>query len=443
MKTDFTYGNVFKQLVYFSGPIILANLLQISFQFVDSLWVGNLLGAKALGAAAVSGTVFFTVLSFVLGVNNAALTILAQQKGKGDKKGLASYVNAFVVLMTVMSVLLGVIGYFFTEPLLSLLQTPGNMMDLAASYLSIHFIGIIFLFGYNFISTVLRAVGDSRTPLRFVLLAVILNLFMDPLFISVFNLGIAGAAYATVVSQGIAFIYGVVYTVRKQLVPFSKPALPSLDETSVILKLGVPAGLQMMVISGGSMAIMSVVNSFGESVVSGFGAVQRLDSLLILPAMAIGTAVNSMAGQTVGSGDMERTKKIAHYGVIYVLLFMAAVSTAIFLTGYHAVRLFISEADSAAFGEEYLKTIAFFYPFIGINFVLNGVVRAAGAMFQILVLNVISFWALRYPCTYLFSKWLGENGIALGIGMSFMLSSLTAFLYYRYGKWKHLVLFEK
>ena len=194
MKTDFTYGNVFKQLVFFSGPIILANLLQISFQFVDSLWVGNLLGAKALGAAAVSGTVFFTVLSFVLGVNNAALTILAQQKGKGDKKGLASYVNAFVVLMTAMSVLLGVIGYFFTEPLLSLLQTPGNMMDLAVSYLSIHFIGIIFLFGYNFISTVLRAVGDSQTPLRFVLLAVILNLFMDPLFISVFNLGIAGAA---------------------------------------------------------------------------------------------------------------------------------------------------------------------------------------------------------------------------------------------------------
>jgi len=443
MKTDFTYGNVFKQLVFFSGPIILANLLQISFQFVDSLWVGNLLGAKALGAAAVSGTVFFTVLSFVLGVNNAALTILAQQKGKGDKKGLASYINAFVVLMTAMSVLLGVIGYFFTEPLLSLLQTPGNMMDLAASYLSIHFIGIIFLFGYNFISTVLRAVGDSQTPLRFVLLAVILNLFMDPLFISVFNLGIAGAAYATVVSQGIAFIYGVVYTVRKRLVPFSKPALPSLEETSVILKLGVPAGLQMMVISGGSMAIMSVVNSFGERVVSGFGAVQRLDSLLILPAMAIGTAVNSMAGQTVGSGDMERTKKIAHYGVIYVLLFMAVVSTAIFLTGYHAVRLFISEADSAAFGEEYLKTIAFFYPFIGINFVLNGVVRTAGAMFQILVLNVISFWVLRYPFTYLFSKWLGESGIALGIGMSFMLSSLTAFLYYRYGKWKHLVLFEK
>ena len=307
MKTDFTYGNVFKQLVYFSGPIILANLLQISFQFVDSLWVGNLLGAKALGAAAVSGTVFFTVLSFVLGVNNAALTILAQQKEKGIK-------GTGIICKRVCRSDDGderiARGYrlFFTEPLLSLLQTPGNMMDLAVSYLRIHFIGIIFLFGYNFISTVLRAVGDSQTPLRFVLLAVILNLFMDPLFISVFNLGIAGAAYATVVSQGIAFIYGVVYTVRKQLVPFSKPALPSLAETSVILKLGVPAGLQMMVISGGSMAIMSVVNSFGESVVSGFGAVQRLDSLLILPAMAIGTAVNSMAGQTFGSGDMERTK---------------------------------------------------------------------------------------------------------------------------------------
>lgn len=119
--------------------------MQISFQFIDSLWVGNLLGAKALGATAVSGTVFFTVLSFVLGINNAALTILSQQKGKGDKEGLASYVNAFIVIMTVMSLLLGIIGYMFTNPLLSLLQTPNQMMDLASGYLRIHFIGIIFL----------------------------------------------------------------------------------------------------------------------------------------------------------------------------------------------------------------------------------------------------------------------------------------------------------
>ncbi|MGR3207015.1 MATE family efflux transporter [Bacillus glycinifermentans] len=443
MNTDFTYGNVLKQLIFFSGPIILANLLQISFQFIDSLWVGNLLGAKALGATAVSGTVFFTVLSFVLGINNAALTILSQQKGKGDKEGLASYVNAFIVIMTVMSLLLGIIGYMFTNPLLSLLQTPDQMMDLASGYLRIHFIGIIFLFGYNFISTVLRAVGDSQTPLRFVLIAVMLNLFLDPLFISGFDLGISGAAYATVLSQGIAFIYGIVHTVKKGLVPFTLPKLPSLDETSVILRLGIPAGLQMVVISGGSMAIMSVVNSFGESVVSGFGAVQRIDSLLILPAMAIGTAVNSMAGQTIGGGDMERTEKIANYGVLYVVMFMLSISTAVFFAGYHAVKLFISEPEAAGFGEQYLKTIAFFYPFIGINFVLNGVVRASGAMFQILVLNAVSFWVLRFPFSYMFSEWTGENGIALGIGTSFMLSSLTAFLYYRYGKWKHLVLFGK
>lgn len=320
----------------------------------------------------------------------------------------------------------------FTNPLLSLLQTPNQMMDLASGYLRIHFIGIIFLFGYNFISTVLRAVGDSQTPLKFVLIAVMLNLFLDPLFISGFDLGISGAAYATVLSQGIAFIYGIVHTVKKGLVPFTLPKLPSLEETSVILKLGIPAGLQMVVISGGSMAIMSVVNSFGESVVSGFGAVQRIDSLLILPAMAIGTAVNSMAGQTIGGGDMERTKKIANYGVFYVVMFMLSISAAVFFAGYHAVKLFISEPEADGFGEQYLKTIAFFYPFIGINFVLNGVVRASGAMFQILVLNAVSFWVLRFPFSYMFSEWTGENGIALGIGTSFMLSSLTAFLYYRF-----------
>jgi putative MATE family efflux protein len=441
-QQDFTQGSIWKQLFLFSTPILLTNLLQVSYQFIDSLWVGNLLGATGLGAIAVSSTVIFTVLSFIIGINNATLTILSQQKGMEDKAGLKSFLNAFVVLLTCMSIGLGLIGFFFSESILMLLGTPSEMLQEANSYLQINFIGILFLFGYNFIGTVLRALGDSRTPLRFVLLAVILNTILDPLFIHTFGLGVEGAAYATIISQGAAFLYGMFLIIRKKLIPLTKPSVPKSEEVLLILKLGIPAGLQMMAISGGVMAIMSVVTSFGEGVVAGFGAAQRLDSVIMLPAMALGTAVNSMAGQNIGAKQMNRVHKIAFYATFYNLAIMLVIALLIVLFAQFGVKLFIQDENAVEFGTQYLQTIAFFYPFLGINFVLNGIVRAAGAMIQVLVLNIISFWVLRYPLTYLFAKLFGDNGIAYGMGVSFVISSVIAFLYYRYGKWDQKVLFE-
>ncbi len=438
---DFTEGNIFKQLLIFSAPIILTNLLQISYQFIDSLWVGNLIGANALGAVALSGTVVFTVLSFVIGLNNAALTILSQQKGRGSEAGLRRYLNAFVVLLSIMSVALGLAGFFLSEWILRLLGTPEAMLPMAASYLKINFIGILFLFGYNFIGTVLRSVGDSKTPLYFVLTAVVLNAILDPIFIAGFGWGIEGAAYATIFSQGVAFASGAIYTVRRKLVPFSKPYVPARREVLAILRLGIPAGLQMSVISAGVMAIMSVVASFGPAVVAGYGAAQRLDSIIMLPAQALGTAVNSMAGQNIGAGKWDRVHRITFYGFIYSSVIMLLFALVIVLFASYGIRLFIQEPEAVQFGSEYLKIIAFLYPFLGINFILNGAVRAAGAMFQVLILNVISFWILRYPITYLFADMFGEKGIAYGIGASFVMSSVLAFLYYKYGKWQRTEMF--
>ncbi|MHA6260155.1 MATE family efflux transporter [Sporosarcina sp. CAU 1771] len=438
---DFTEGNIFKQLFIFSAPIILTNLLQISYQFIDSLWVGNLIGADALGAVAISGTVIFTVLSFVIGLNNAALTILSQQKGRGSDEGIRRYLNAFVVLLTLMSLSLGVIGFILAEPILTLLGTPDGMVEMATSYLQINFMGMVFLFGYNFIGTVFRSMGDSKTPLYFVLIAVLLNTVLDPLFIYVFGWGIEGAAYATLLSQGVAFGIGIFYTLNKQLVPFSKPHKPARREVLDILKLGIPAGLQMSVISAGVMAIMSVVTSFGPAVVAGYGAAQRLDSLIMVPAQALGTAVNSMVGQNIGAGKWDRVHRITWYGFIYNLMVMLVLALLIVLFADYGIRLFIQEPDASQFGTDYLKTIAFFYPFLGINFILNGAVRASGAMFQVLILNIISFWILRYPVTYVLALMMGEKGIAFGIGISFVISSVISFLYYKYGRWQEAKVF--
>jgi len=441
---DFTSGNIMKQLVVFSTPILLTNFLQTSFQLIDSLWVGNLLGSNALGAVAVSGTVIFTVLSFIIGINNATLTILSQLKGKNDEIGLKRYVNAFVVILTFISLTLGAMGMMLAVPILKFLGTPSTMVPEAKSYLEINFAGILFLFGYNFIGTVFRALGDSRTPIRFVFFAVVLNAVLDPLFIEVWGLGLNGAAYATILSQGVSFLYGLYYSLRKHLIPFSVPRWPHRKEVSMILKLGIPAGLQMMVISAGTAAIMSVVTSFGGHVVAGFGAAQRIDSLLMLPAQALGTAVNSMAGQNIGANQWTRVRQIAVNGVLYNISIMLVIAFFVALLADRIVKLFIQQPESSvSFGAEYLGIIAFFYPFLGINFILNGIVRASGAMFQVLVLNIVSLWILRYPLTELSASYLGEKGIAFGMGASFVISSIIAFLYYRYGTWRKKQLFTE
>ncbi len=440
---DFTKGNIWKQMIVFSAPIMLNNLIQQYYQFVDSLWIGNLLGANSLGSVAVSGTIIFTVLSFVIGMNNAALTILSQQKGRKDEQGLKRYLNAFVVILTAMSIVLGSLGFIFSEQLLQLLGVPDSMMAGAKAYLQINFLGMLFLFGYNFVSTVLRALGDSKTPLRFVMMAVALNVVLDPLFIAGLQWGIEGAAYATIVSQGSAFIYGLGTVLYRKLVPFTVPHLPTFKEVRLILNLGIPSGLQMAVISAGSAAIMSVVTTFGDRVVGGFGAAQRLDSVIMLPAHALGTAVSSMAGQNIGMKNWDRVRKIAVYGVLYNFSIMVAIGVFVVLFASYGVRLFIQEPEAVAFGATYLKTIALCYPFLVINFILNGIVRASGAMYQVLALNIISFWVLRFPFTKIFAQGLGQFGIAIGMGTSFIVSSFIAFLYFRFGKWRQKELFRE
>ncbi|WP_234978410.1 MATE family efflux transporter [Bacillus tuaregi] len=438
---DFTKGSVRRQMISFAGPIMLTNLLQVSYQFIDSLWVGNLLGGNALGAITISSTIVVTLLAFILGINNATLTILSQQKGMNDKSGLKKYINAFVVLLATLSILVGLLGFIFSEQLLQLLHTPNEMLHEANLYLRINFLGILFIMGYNFIGTVLRALGDSQTPLKFVFVAVVLNGVLDPLFIEVFQWGIQGAAYATVLAQGFSFLLALIYTFHRRLVPFSIPTLPSREEVWLILKLGIPAGLQMMVIYAGITAILTVVNSFDGAVVAGFGASQRIDSLITIPAMALGTAVNSMAGQNIGANRWDRVRQIALYGAVYNVIIMLVIASVVYLFAEALTALFVKETDTVRFGTDYLKIIAFFYPFIGLNFILNGIVRAAGAMYQVLILNILSFWLLRYPLTFFCSHLIGQNGIALGMGISFIFSSIFAFSYFKWGGWRKKPLF--
>ncbi len=443
VSDNFTVGSIPRKLFLFSLPILLANLLQASMQLVNGLWVGNLLGSEAFAAVTVATTVLLVVLAFVLGMNNATLTIFAQLRGAGDERRINAYLGAFAILLGVLSAAIGVTGYLCAERLLVLLDTPASIMELSTGYLRINFIGTLFLLGYNFTSTMLRGFGDSRTPLYFVLLATVLAAVLAPLSIAGLGLGVDGAAWAMVLAQGTAFLYSLVYLARRPRRYSLKPRLPGLGEFRTIMELGIPSGIQMIVIYAGAAVILSLVNAYGEDVVAGFGAAQRLDSIILLPGVALGMAVNAMAAQNIGAGQWHRVAQVTRAGVIFNTGIMMAIAGALLAWAEPLIRLFIQDQGSVAFGVSYLRTIAVFYPFIGLNFIFNGVVRGSGAMFQVLALNIISLWVLRVPLAYGLASLREEQGIALGIGISFLLSSLFSLAYYRWGGWRERELFRE
>src|SRR5690554_4832319 len=437
---NFTEGPIARQLGTFALPIVVTSLLQVSIQLINGLWVGNLLGSEAFGAVTVSTILMMVVLAFVMGVNQATLTVFAQLRGRDDPGALRAYLSAFIIILALLALTISGLGYVFAEALLRLLNTPEAIMDDARVYLRINFIGTLLVLGYNFVSTVLRAFGDSRTPLYFVLLATLLITALSPLFIS--QWGVAGAAIAIVAAQGGAFLYSLVHLARKFPGHGFGLQLPQWEEVQTIMRLGIPSGAQMVVIHAGTTVILALVNSLGADAVAGFGAAQRLDHLILLPAVALGTAVTAMAGQNIGARQWPRVAQITRAGIVYNTSIMLLLASVLFTLAEPLIRLFIQDEASVAFGTHYLKTIAFFYPFIGLNFVFNSVVRGAGAMFQVLALNIISLWILRVPLAYWATSVYGETGVALGIGLSFLLSSLFSFAYYRWGGWRTKRLFD-
>lgn len=442
MTTDFTEGSIARKLCLFSFPIMLTNLLQAGTHLINSLWVGNLLGSTAFAAITVGTMVMTLVLAFVIGINNATLTIVAQLRGADDPDSTNAYLSTFVIILLALSLTIGLSGFFLADPILKLLNTPAAIADASRTYLRINFVGTFLLVGYNFIGTVLRAFGDSKTPFYFVLMATLLTAVLAPLFITVLDLGIAGAALALVLAQATAFAYSLIYLARRFPHHTFRLRPPKFVEVKTILELGVPSGIQMVVIYAGMTVILSLVNSLGADAVAGFGAAQRLDSIILLPALALGTAVNAMAAQNIGAKKWDRVQETSRIGLIYNTAVTLLIATLLFVWAEPLVKLFIRDEGAVSFGTDYLKTIAFFYPFIGLNFIFNGIVRGSGAMFQILVLNIISLWILRIPLAYFATAMIGERGVALGIGISFFLSFLFSYGYYRWGGWRDKVLFS-
>lgn len=439
---DLTEGNVFKHLLYFSFPLLIGNVIQSLNQLIDAFWVGRFVGPHGLAAVAVSGPVVFVLLAFVFGFVIATSTMVAQYKGAKDDEALQKTIDSSNKSLALAALFFTGVTIACTPFILTLLQTPPEIFDMAQQYLMIIFSGLFFLGGYNYLSAILRGVGDSKTPLYFLIIAVVLNIILDPILIiglgPVPELGVAGAALATVISQGVAFMLGLIYIKRKDLgfkMSFLKAKITSFYLTKMI-KMGIPAGMQQVIVSTAVVAVLGAINMQGADVVAGFGTAQRLDAFIFLPAMSLGLAVSAMVGQNIGAGKWDRVPQIVRSGIFLSFAITGVLCTLLFIFREQALAVFTDDPNVIYEGANYLKIVVFtFIPF-SFMFIITGVLRGAGDMMWGLILTAVSLWVIRVPLVYILAIPYGVDGIWYGMAASFVLAYVVAGAYYLTGNWK-------
>ncbi len=443
-----TEGSIPRALFLFSLPILLGNLFQSLNGSVNAIWVGKFLGEAALAAVGNANVVMFLLFGVLFGFSMASTIMVAQCIGAKNIEEAKRVVGTAAVFFLGLSLLMSLTGFALTHYLLRWLGTPPDALPLALAYMRIIFLALPFMGGLFFLMAVLRGAGDSRTPFIYLLMAVVLDIGLNPLLIfgwgSVPRLGIAGSAVATLIAQAVSFAALVVHLYRIHhflCIRRAELRLFVVDWSLVRLLVtkGVPMGLQMFVVSSSMIALMSLVNRFGSEETAAFNAALQLWNYVQMPALAIGAAVSAMAAQNVGAGRWDRVRRVAATGVIFNLASGGALIAVLYLLDRPALGLFLP-AHGAAIGlAVHLNAIVLWsFVLFGMSMVLYGVVRATGAVVPPLIMLAAALWGIRVPFAYaMLAHWQAD-----AIWWSFPIASIAsvtmAALYYQFGGWREV-----
>lgn len=435
---DFTTGRIGKQIFVFALPMLIGQMFQQLYTFVDQIIVGNYIGKEALAAVGASFPIIFTLIAFVIGIASGGTIVISQFFGAKDFFRVKRAIDTTFIVLAVAAVILTVIGLVFSDEIFRLMKLPDELMSSASSYLNIYIAGLILFFGFNGVSAVLRGLGDSRTPLYFLILSTILNIGLDLLFILVLDWGIEGAAYATLVAQGVSFIVAVFYLNKHhKLIKFNLREFAFDREIfRQSLRIGLPTGLQHTFVALGMMALMGIVNTFGTDVVAAYTAAGRLDSLAVIPAMVFAQALSTFVGQNMGAGNISRVNQ----GLKRTLLMSFAVSlvmTAVVIVfKYPLMGMFTEDSEVIRIGGEYLTIVTSFYLLFTTMFIFSAVMRGAGDTLIPMFITLFALWFVRIPAAVIFSRLLGETGIWWSIPCGWTIGMIFSIIYYKTGRWK-------
>lgn len=443
--TALTEGPIARTLFTFALPILLGNVLQSLNGSVNSVWVGKFLGEAALTATSNANTVMFLLLGGAFGVSMAATILVAQHVGARRLEAARAVVGASAAFFGTVALALAIIGALAADTLLAAMHTPADAVPYARAYLRIIFAALPFLYLYTYVMAVLRGAGDSRTPFRFLLLSVGLDIALNPLFIfglgPVPALGIAGSALATLVANAVSFVALVAYLYRTQnplCLRGRELALLRFDRAIIatLLKKGLPMGLQMVVISANAVAMISLVNRFGSDTTAGYGAAWQLWTYVQMPAFALSAAVSSMSAQNVGAGRWDRVARTARTGVLFVCLTTGSVVLLLVAVDNYALRLFLPPGHAVEIARHVNLIAAPSWLFFGISMVLFGVVRSTGAVVAPVVALFFALWVVRLPFANLLLPRYGADAIWWSFPLASMVAATLAVAYYRFGGWR-------
>jgi len=451
MKNKLTEGSILKSLVILSVPIIFANILQTAYQLTDTFWVGRL-GTVAVAAVSISFPVIFLIISLGSGLAMAGTILISQYKGREDKKAIDHVTSQTLFMVILVSLALSVIGYLLSPFLIKLMGAEMDVFANAVSYMKISFVGMVFMFTFMVFQSLMRGVGDVKTPAFIVLGTVLLNLILDPLFIFGYGFipayGVTGAAVATIGTQGLAAVIGIVMLIRgkRQIQLHLGDLKPDIPLIKKMVKIGFPASIEHSTRALG-MAIMTfLVATFGTLTLAAYGIGSRLLSFIIIPALGLSMATATLVGQNIGAGKIDRADRIVKLSaqVSFIVLTFAGILTFFFAEPISA--FFIpGELTAIASSAMFIKIMALSFGFIGIQMALTGAFRGSGNTLMSMVLSIVSLWVLQFPLAYILSKHanFAEVGIWMAFPIANVVAALITIIWFSRGTWKHKKLIEE
>lgn len=442
--TMMTEGSVVKNILFFSVPLILGNLLQQLYNTVDSIIVGNYVGSNALAAIGSSTSLVYLLIAFSQGVSVGAGVVISQRLGQKNKEGVQTSVHTALALAGILGIILTVGGILFSKEILLWMNTPEEVLTDAVTYLRLYSAGMVFNVVYNMAAGILNAAGNSRRSLGYLAIASVTNLILDLVFIVGMKTGIAGAAIATNIGQMISCVLAIWFLVRAQTdykVYLNKIKIHK-STAGLIIKIGLPTGFQNMVISLSNILVQSSVNSFGANAMADFGAYMKVDGFNVLPVTSFGMAATTFVGQNFGAGKTERVKRGMWITLGIGILYTITTGILLLIFSETIMHLFSNDSAVIAYGQQAMHFFCPFYWVLSILHALSGTVRGTGKSIPPMVVLLISLCFFRVLWVqFVMPNIASIEGIFMLYPISWAIGSGLMILYTWKGKW--LINYEK
>lgn len=441
MIKDMTVGNPSKVLFSFAIPMVLGNVFQQLYSIVDSIVVGNFVGPEALSAVGASYPITFVFIAVATGAAVGCSVIISQMFGAKYIGKMKTAINTSILSVIFFSMFLMIIGIIFSGDILHLLETPEYIFNDANIFMRIYILGVVFLFLYNTVTYAFNALGDSKTPLYFLMISSVVNIILDLIFVIIFKLGVAGVAIATLIAQGISATLSLFYLLKKvkSIKTEEKYKIFDFIILKKILKIAVPSILQQSIVSVGNLFVQKLVNSYGWETIAGYTAATKIDSIIIMPMANLSTAVSTFTAQNIGAKEFERVKKGYKSSLIMIGTFCGAVALIVYLFGENFINMFISSNYNQKVinvGTEYLRIVSLSYFLMGLMVITNGILRGAGDV-KIFILSSLTNLSLRIIFAYTLALVIGQEAIWIGIPIGWLFASIISTIRYSSGKWKY------